>query len=287
MELVRTRAELAGLRAVGATTVGLVPTMGALHEGHLSLVRRARAECDQVIVSVFVNPAQFGPEEDFAAYPRDLPGDAELLAAAGADVLWAPTESDIYPPGFATHVVVDTVTDVLEGARRPGHFAGVTTVVAVLFGVTRPTRAYFGQKDAQQTVVIRRMVDDLALPVQVVVCPTVREADGLAMSSRNAYLTPEERAAAPVLHRALLAAVQAAGADPAGDAEPLRQLVRRTVATEPLVELDYASVADPGSLVELTTLDPARGALVSLAARLGHTRLIDNVLVEPGPGSGR
>jgi pantoate--beta-alanine ligase len=280
MDVVTTRPDLALAREGVIGEVGFVPTMGALHEGHLTLVRRAKQECGTVVVSIFVNPTQFGPNEDFSVYPRDLPRDIDLLATAGADLLWAPTINDIYPKNFSTRIVVEKVTDVLEGAVRPGHFAGVATVVAVLFGAVRPTRAYFGQKDAQQTVVIKRMVSDLCLPLEVVVCPTVRETDGVAMSSRNAYLNRAERAAAPVLYRALRTAREAYLAGTL-DADLLRRLAWAELATEPLARVDYVSLADPEVLAELTTVDPARGALASLAVRVGNVRLIDNVILEP------
>ncbi|MFZ1410722.1 MAG: pantoate--beta-alanine ligase [Micropruina sp.] len=280
MDVVTTRSDLAEARDTVTGTVGFVPTMGALHEGHLTLVRRAKQECDAVVVSIFVNPTQFGPNEDFSIYPRDLPRDVDLLAAAGADLLWAPTINDIYPRNFSTRIVVDKVTDVLEGAVRPGHFAGVATVVAVLFGAVRPTRAYFGQKDAQQSVVIKRMVADLCLPLEVVVCPTVREPDGLAMSSRNAYLNRGERAAAPVLNRALHLLEQSYLAGTV-DADVLRGIAQSALATEPLARVDYVSVADPDLLAELSTVDPGRGALASLAVRVGKIRLIDNVILAP------
>ena len=257
-------------------TLGLVPTMGALHAGHLSLVTRARSENDRVAVSVFVNPAQFGPSEDLAAYPRPFESDLGLLGSLGVDVVWAPSQGDVYPPGFQTWVTVDEVSAPLEGARRPGHFRGVATVVAKLLNVFGPDRAYFGQKDAQQVAVIRRMVNDLAFPVDIVVCPTVRETDGLALSSRNAYLAPEERRAAPVIYRALSAA-RAAFEAGERDARRLRQILSEALAGEPLVEADYLSVADSATLAELERIDGA--ALVSLAARIGNARLIDNVVL--------
>ena len=257
-------------------TLGLVPTMGALHAGHLSLVTRARSENDRVAVSVFVNPAQFGPSEDLAAYPRPFESDLGLLGSLGVDVVWAPSQGDVYPPGFQTWVTVDEVSAPLEGARRPGHFRGVATVVAKLLNVFGPDRAYFGQKDAQQVAVIRRMVNDLAFPVDIVVCPTVRETDGLALSSRNVYLGHEERRAAPVIYRALSAA-RAAFEAGERDARRLRQILSEALAGEPLVEADYLSVADSATLAELERVDGA--ALVSLAARIGNARLIDNVVL--------
>ncbi len=258
--------------------LGLVPTMGFLHAGHVSLVRQAKAECGFVAATIFVNPTQFGPSEDFSSYPRDTERDLGLLREAGCDLVWLPTVAEIYPPDFSTYVVVEGVADPLEGARRPGHFRGVATVVAKLFNIVQPTRAYFGQKDAQQTVVIRQMVRDLALPVEVVVAPTVREADGLALSSRNVYLSPEQRAAAPVLYRALS---QAAKLHASGErsAEALRAALRSVLAAEPLAEVDYVSAADPLSLQELDVVDRG-GVLLSLAVRIGKTRLIDNLLLE-------
>jgi pantoate--beta-alanine ligase len=275
MQVLNTIAELRAARA-GISNLGLVPTMGYLHEGHLSLVARAKAECDAVAVSIFVNPTQFGPNEDLARYPRDLPRDLSLLDAAGADLVFTPEASEIYPPGFDTKVEVSGVTDVLEGAVRPGHFAGVATVVAKLFNIVQPTRAYFGQKDAQQSVVIRKMARDLNLPVEVVVAATVREPDGLALSSRNSYLTPPQRAVAPTIFRALSAARDLFNAGER-DAEALREAMRRIITAEPQMQVDYVSVADPTTLHELTVV--GRDALASMAVRLGATRLIDNMLL--------
>lgn len=257
-------------------TLGLVPTMGALHAGHLSLVARARSENELVAASIFVNPAQFGANEDLAAYPRTLASDLRLLETNGVDAVWAPPADEVYPPGYQTFVVVDEVSGPLEGARRPGHFRGVATVVAKLLNVFAPDRAYFGQKDAQQVAVIRRMVADLAFPVDVVVCPTVREWDGLALSSRNSYLSPSERRAAPVVHRALLAA-SAAFESGERDARRLRAVLARTLAEEPLANPAYVSVADPHTLHELETVTGP--ALVSLAVRFGGTNLIDNLVL--------
>jgi len=280
VKVVTTRAELRSARAE-FPRLGLVPTMGYLHEGHLSLVRMAKQECGAAAVSIFVNPTQFGPGEDLSTYPRDLDRDLRYLREAGADLVWTPRVEDIYPSGFATTVTVGGITDVLEGARRPGHFTGVATVVAVLLGAVSPTRAYFGQKDAQQVRVIQRMATDLALPLDVVVGPTVRESDGLAMSSRNTYLSEAERASASVLYRALGTA-RAAAEGGELDAHGLRRLMAQLIVGEPMAEIDYVSVADPDSLAELATIDPARGALLSLAVRFGRTRLIDNVVL---PGS--
>jgi pantoate--beta-alanine ligase len=276
MNVFRTAPEVRAFRAHAGGTIGLVPTMGALHGGHLSLVSRARAENDRTLASIFVNPAQFGENEDLAAYPRTPENDLRLLESLGVDGVWTPSPEDVYPPGFQTFVTVDDVSAPLEGSRRPGHFRGVATVVAKLFNVFQPDRAYFGQKDAQQVAVIRRMVADLSFPVDVVVCPTVREPDGLALSSRNAYLSPEERRAAPVLHRALLAA-RAAFHSGERDAGRLRAVLARTLAGEPLARPDYVSVADAGTLLEVERVTGP--ALVSIAARFGGTRLIDNVVL--------
>jgi pantoate--beta-alanine ligase len=258
-------------------SVGLVPTMGYLHAGHIALVARARAENDHVIATIFVNPTQFGPNEDLAAYPRDLPRDLALLAEAGCDIVFTPAPEAIYPPGFQTYVTVEEVALPLEGARRPGHFRGVATVVAKLFNLARPTRAYFGQKDAQQARVIQTMTFDLNFDLEVVVCPTVREPDGLAMSSRNAYLTPAQRQAAPVLYRALTAAQQA-WMDGARDPAQLRQCMLDVLAAEPLAAVEYVSAADARSLQELHEAASA-GVLLSLAVRVGRTRLIDNLVI--------
>jgi len=255
---------------------GLVPTMGTLHEGHLSLVRRARAENDRVGASIFVNPIQFDRRADLEAYPRQLERDCALLEAEGVDLFWAPDEATVYPPGFQTYVTVEEVTKVLEGAARPGHFRGVTTVVAKLFNVFQPTRAYFGQKDAQQAAVIRQMARDLAFNLEIVVCPIVREPDGLAMSSRNLLLKPEERPAALVLKRALDAA-RAAWESGERDGESLRAIMRAIIAAEPLARLDYVSAADPVTLAEID--GAASAALLSMAVFVGQVRLIDNTLL--------
>lgn len=276
----RTADTVAALRAARARltgAAGLVPTMGALHAGHLSLVARARAENDAVIATIFVNPLQFGPSEDLAAYPRDLPGDLALLEQAGVDLVFTPAPGLMYPPNFQTQIEVREVARGLEGAHRPGHFAGVATVVAKLFNLTQPQRAYFGQKDAQQAAVIRQMVRDLNFPLDVVVCPIVRDCDGLALSSRNAYLMPEQRRAAPVLYRALRAAAAAYDAGER-DAEALRQAMRATLAAEPLAQPEYVSAADANTLAECDGPLPEQ-ALLSLAVRVGRTRLIDNLLL--------
>jgi pantoate--beta-alanine ligase len=262
--------------------IGLVPTMGYLHEGHMSLVRKAREECESVAVSIFVNPTQFGPSEDLENYPRDLERDLEWLEAEGVDLVWVPEEEDMYPPNFQTWVTVEDLTQRLEGKNRPGHFRGVTTVVAKLFNAVQPKKAYFGQKDAQQAVVVQRMVQDLNFPVEIVVCPTVREPDGLAMSSRNSYLNRQEREAATVLYRALMAAKRAFKVGEL-DASALRKEMLTLLDTEPLAETQYVSVAD------LETLDELEGsisrALLSMAVFVGETRLIDNVVLgEEGSG---
>lgn len=284
MKVITRLAELRVVRQDLPGPFGLVPTMGFLHEGHLSLVRRARAECASVGVSIFVNPIQFGPREDLATYPRDLERDLSLLRPEGVDVVWAPPVEEVYPEGFQTYVTVEEVSRPLEGARRPGHFRGVATVVAKLFNIFQPQRAYFGQKDAQQVVVIRRMTRDLNFPVDIAVCPTVREPDGLAMSSRNTYLDAEERKAATVIYRSLLAA-QRAFAEGEQRAEVLREIMVHVLAEEPRARPEYVSVADPETLVELSGF--VDRALLSLAVRLGKTVLIDNVIVgegSPDPG---
>jgi pantoate--beta-alanine ligase len=253
--------------------------MGYLHAGHLSLVERARRENDRVAASIFVNPTQFGPGEDYDSYPRDLKRDKSLLEEAGVDLLWAPDAEELYPPGFQTYVEVEEVTRRLEGEARPGHFRGVATIVAKLFNVIQPDRAYFGQKDAQQVVVIRRMARDLDFPVEIVVCPTLREPDGLAMSSRNVYLTPEQRRAAPALFRALSAA-EAAWQAGERDASVLRVVIETILSSEPLAATEYVSAADPETLAEVN--GPASRLLLSLAVRIGKARLIDNLLLGEG-----
>ena len=268
------------LRREENRTIGFVPTMGALHEGHLSLIHEARAMCDVVVVSVFVNPAQFSPAEDFNSYPRDLTRDAALLAEYNVDYVFAPTVEEIYPPGFSTYVTVEGVSDELEGAARPGHFRGVTTVVAILFSVVKPDFAFFGQKDAQQAVLIKRMVRDLAFNTEVVVLPIVRDESGLARSSRNNFLDDEQRRAAAVLNRALSKA-GAAYDEGERSAARLTELVRTTIEREPLARIDYVSVNDAETLDRLDKIDD-RSALVSLAVFVGFvgkTRLIDNVVL--------
>jgi pantoate--beta-alanine ligase len=265
------------LRREENRTIGLVPTMGALHEGHLSLIHEARALCDIVVVSVFVNPAQFGPGEDFESYPRDLTADASTLAEYNVDYVFAPTVEEIYPPGYSTYVTVERLSAELEGASRPGHFRGVTTVVAILLNAVRPNFAFFGQKDAQQSIIIKQMVRDLAFDTEVVVLPIVREESGLAMSSRNAYLDQPGREAATVLNRAL---TQARSAYDEGEhnATRLIELVRAAIEAQPLARIDYVSINDAVTLETLERLDD-RPALLSLAVFIGKTRLIDNVVL--------
>ncbi len=276
MRTVITLSELGSARRSFSGTVGLVPTMGYLHEGHLSLVRRACEECDHVVVSIFVNPTQFGPNEDLSKYPRDLDRDLSLIKPIGADLVWMPTAEIMYPHGYQTWVDVEVITHHLEGSMRPGHFRGVTTVVTKLFNAVQPHKAYFGQKDAQQAAVIRQMTRDLNFPIEIVVCPIVREPDGLAMSSRNVYLNAEERKAATVLYRSLSAArnLYENGERDAGE---LRRIMREVLATEPLVQMQYVSCADYDTLEELETVTGK--TLLSMAVFLGKTRLIDNFVL--------
>ena len=277
LRIVRTRAELREALAGAERPVGLVPTMGWLHDGHRALIQQARAENATTVVSIFVNPRQFGDPADLEKYPRSEPRDVALCTEEGVDLIFAPSVEEVYPPGFDTTVKVGAVADPLEGAARPGHFDGVATVVAILFDLVGAERAYFGQKDAQQLLVIRRMALDLALPTEVVGCPTVRDPDGLAMSSRNVHLTPEQRAAAPVIRRALRAAASKYRAGERS-AEALRREMRRVLGEEPLAEPDYVSVADGTTLREL---DEVSGpALLSMAVRFGATRLIDNEAID-------
>jgi len=256
--------------------VGLVPTMGYLHEGHLSLIRQAKVDCEHVIVTIFVNPTQFGPNEDLSNYPRDLEHDCSLISPLGVDLVWTPTPEIMYPPGYQTWVEVEALTRPLEGALRPGHFRGVTTVVAKLFNATLPDKAYFGQKDAQQAAVIRQMTRDLNFPIEIVVCPTVREADGLALSSRNKYLEGDDRKAATILFRALSAAkdIYEAGER---NAEKLRRKMKEVLESEPRAQMQYVSCADYDTLEELAVINGK--ALLSMAVFLGKTRLIDNFVL--------
>ena len=268
----------AARRNWGSESVGLVPTMGYLHAGHVSLVERARAENDHVVVSIFVNPTQFGPHEDLSRYPRDLPRDLALLEAAGADVVFTPSVEEVYPAGFGTYVEpTGVLAERLEAATRPGHFRGVATVVTKLLLMVAPDRVYFGQKDAQQVAVVRRLARDLNLPVEVRVLPTVREPDGLAMSSRNKYLGPEDRAAAIVLNRAIRAGVAAFELQPAGGAPDVIAAMTAVVAAESRAQLDYADVCDPDTFAPLTALHAP--ALLAIAAKVGPARLIDNFLL--------
>jgi pantoate--beta-alanine ligase len=269
--------ELATARLLLEEPLGLVPTMGYLHEGHLSLARRAREECKSVAVSIFVNPTQFGPTEDLSKYPRDLERDLRLLEGVETDLVWTPTAEIMYPEGYQTWVDVAEVSLPLEGAQRPGHFRGVTTVVTKLFNAVRPARAYFGQKDAQQSAVIRRMTRDLNLPIEIVVCPIVREPDGLAMSSRNVYLSPEQRKGATVLYRSLQAA-QALYEKGERGAEALRRCMLDVLGEEPLAQVQYVSCADYESLKELEQVTGR--ALLSMAVFFGKTRLIDNLVLD-------
>jgi pantoate--beta-alanine ligase len=274
MHVVTTIAEAIQLRQALPRPLGLVPTMGYLHDGHLTLVRRARQECATVAVSIFVNPTQFGPQEDLAAYPRDMERDLRMLEPEGVAWVFSPTPEEVYPRGFDTWVEVDALSRPLEGTHRPGHFRGVTTVVAKLFNIVRPDRAYFGEKDAQQLRVIRKMARDLDLGIEIVPVPTVRERDGLAMSSRNVYLNADDRQAALCLYRSLQLA-QRLYQQGERDAEAIRRQVRELIQTEPLAHIEYVSVADDETLEELTAIGGP--ALVSLAVRFGRTRLIDNV----------
>ncbi len=279
MKTVTTLSELRTACAELPKPLGLVPTMGYLHEGHLSLVRRAREACAAVAVSIYANPTQFAPDEDLDTYPRDIPRDKALLEAEDVDLVWIPTNEVIYPDGFQTWVTVEDVTRPLEGAARPTHFRGVSTIVAKLFNAVRPEVAFFGQKDAQQAVVVQRMVADLSYPLEIVVCPIVREADGLAMSSRNAYLNADQRQAATVLYRALTAAKDAYQAGER-DGERLRDIMRNTIKAEPLARREYVSCAHPATLEEMTQV--GEEALFSMAVHVGETRLIDNFLLTAG-----
>jgi len=275
MRSITTLDELHSARLTLDRTVGLVPTMGFLHEGHLSLIRRAREECDHVVVSIFVNPTQFGANEDLSKYPRDLDRDLKLIEPL-TDLVWMPTAEIMYPQGYQTWVEVEAITRPLEGTMRPGHFKGVTTVVAKLFNGVQPHKAYFGQKDAQQVAVIRQMVKDLNFPLEIVVCPIVREPDGLAMSSRNVYLDPEQRKAATVLFRSLSAANDLFE-NGERDAEKIRELMKEMLRGCTLAEVQYVSCADYDTLEEL---DEIKGkALLSMAVFIGKTRLIDNFVL--------
>ncbi len=276
MKTVTAISELRTARLELPEPVGIVPTMGYLHDGHISLAKRAREECASVVATIFVNPTQFAPEEDLESYPRDLDRDLAHLEDVGVDLVWMPTPEVMYTENYQTWVTVDGLTQVLEGASRPSHFQGVTTVVAKLFNGVQPQKAYFGQKDAQQAVVIQRMVVDLNFPIEIVVCPIVREPDGLARSSRNTYLDPDQRQASTVLFRSLTAAKEAYAAGER-QADTLRAIVTEMVNAEPLAQLEYISCAHPETLVELES--KIEQALLSVAVRVGKTRLIDNMFV--------
>ncbi|MBU2009571.1 MAG: pantoate--beta-alanine ligase [Chloroflexi bacterium] len=279
MKVVRTVAQLRAWRKGLSGTLGFVPTMGCLHQGHLALVSCSKSENDTTAVSIFVNPTQFGPREDLARYPRDLPRDLALLEKEGSDLVFAPETEEIYPPGFSTWVEVEGVTERLEGASRPGHFRGVATVVAKLLNLLEPHRAYFGQKDAQQLAVIKKMVRDLNMDLEIVSFPTVREPDGLAMSSRNIFLNPRERQAATALYRSLCLAQEMykSGERNAGK---IREAMIKLIQEEPLAQIDYVSIAHPETLEEVEKL--AGPVLVSLAVRIGPTRLVDNITFAEG-----
>jgi pantoate--beta-alanine ligase len=276
MKVVEKIGEMRGLRRQLAEPVGFVPTMGYLHEGHLALVKRARAENPSVVVSIFVNPTQFGPQEDFKKYPRDPQRDLALLEKGKTDIVFMPSAEEMYSPQFSSWVEVEKVTQRLEGASRPTHFRGVTTVVAKLFNIVQPARAYFGQKDAQQLIVIKKMVADLDMNLEVVAVPTVREPDGLAMSSRNTYLNPQERQAATVLYQALTLAQQLYSQGEK-DAEKIRQQMTTLIQKQPLADIDYVSIANNETLEELDRVNPP--VLVSMAVKIGRTRLIDNIVL--------
>ncbi|HEY6246884.1 MAG TPA: pantoate--beta-alanine ligase [Pyrinomonadaceae bacterium] len=281
MEIINRRQRMSSvarkIRREQDRTIGLVPTMGALHEGHLSLVREARRMCDIVVVSVFVNPTQFAPGEDFEKYPRDLTKDTALLTDYNVDYIFAPTADEIYPKGFATYVNVESLSEQLEGGSRPGHFRGVATIVTILLNTVRPDFAFFGQKDAQQALIIRRLVKDLAFDTEIVLLPTVREDSGLAISSRNLYLNADEQQAAAVIHQALM---RAKTAYKEGERSPgrLEILVRSTIELEPRARVDYVNVVDAETLEHLDKLDD-RSILIAVAAYIGKTRLIDNTIL--------
>jgi len=277
MEVVKTIPELRTLRQKLSGTVGFVPTMGHLHEGHLALVKQASMENSAVIVSIYVNPTQFSLSEDFADYPRDLNRDLELLRREAVDIIFVPSDDEMYPPGFSSWVEVEEVTERLEGASRPRHFRGVATIVTKLLNIVRPTRAYFGQKDAQQVAVVKRIVADLNMGVEIVVVPTVRESDGLAMSSRNIYLSSRERQAATILFQSLMLARQL-WQDGEKNTDKIQQQMTSLIQKEPLAQIDYISIADAETLEELKSID--RPALAVLAVRIGKTRLIDNMPLE-------
>ncbi|MFC2043990.1 pantoate--beta-alanine ligase [Chloroflexota bacterium] len=277
MKVVETISEMKQLRRDLTEPVGFVPTMGYLHEGHLTLVSRAKAENFSVIVSIFVNPAQFGPQEGFARYPRDIPRDLSMLDRKGTDIVFMPSVVEMYPPRFSSWVDVQRITERLEGVSRPGHFRGVATVVTKLFNIVEPSKAYFGQKDAQQVVIVKKMVVDLNMNLEIITVPTVRESDGLAMSSRNTYLNGEERHAAVVLYQALILAQQL-WLQGERNAEHLRWEIKELIKKQPLAKIDYVSVADAETLEELDKVKAQ--ALISIAVKLGKTRLIDNIFLK-------
>ncbi|HEV2705312.1 MAG TPA: pantoate--beta-alanine ligase [Pyrinomonadaceae bacterium] len=289
MEIINRRQRMSSvarkLRREQDKTIGLVPTMGALHDGHLSLVREARRMCDVVVVSVFVNPTQFGPGEDFERYPRDLTNDTTKLADYNVEYIFAPSVEEIYPKGFSTYVTVEGLSEPLEGVARPGHFRGVATVLTVLFNTVRPDFAFFGQKDAQQTIVVKRLVRDLAFDTEIVVLPTVREESGLALSSRNTYLDPQERRAATVLYRALSQAREVY-MEGERSARRLAEVARDIVEAEPRARLEYVSVSDAETMERLDKISDERPVLIALAAHIGRTRLIDNIVLQPARQKG-
>ncbi len=276
MQVINTISEMRQTRKTLKKTLGFVPTMGYLHEGHLSLVRQARAENKLVAVSIFVNPTQFGPKEDFKNYPRDTNRDLAMLEPL-TDIIFMPSNEEMYPAGYDSWVEVKGITEVMEGSARPGHFRGVSTVVLKLFNIIEPTKAYFGQKDAQQVTVIKKMVKDFNMNLEIITCPTVREADGLAMSSRNTYLSPEQRRAAPMLYQALLMAKERA-AQGEWDAVAIRKEMTRLIQKESLADIEYISIADNETLKEIHRIKYP--ALVSMAVKFGRTRLIDNIVLE-------
>src|SRR3990172_3104579 len=277
MKVVKTIPEMKKIRASLKGDVGLFASLGYLHEGHLSLVRRAKAENPIVMSSIFVNPTQFGPQEDLASYPRDFPRDLKMLEDEGTDFVFMPSAEEMYPPQYSTWVDVEKVTERLEGAVRPGHFRGVATVVTKIFNIMQPTRSYFGQKDAQQCAVIKKFVADLNMNVEIVICPTLRELDGLAMSSRNTYLKPEERKAAVVLSQSLKLA-EDLWSKGEKDAETIRRKMKELIQKQPLANIDYISIADNETLEELDVVKPP--ALVSLVVKIGKPRLLDNTILK-------
>jgi len=281
MEIINRRKRMSSvarkIRREQDRTIGLVPTMGALHEGHLSLVREARRMCDVVVVSVFVNPTQFGPGEDFEHYPRDLTKDTALLTDYNVDYIFAPPADEIYPRGFGTYVTVEGLSEQLEGMARPGHFRGVATIVSILLNVIRPDFAFFGQKDGQQALIIKRLVRDLAFDTEIIILPTVREDSGLAMSSRNLYLSAEEQQAAPVIHRALAKAKESFK-EGERNGNRLVEMIRTTIEAEPRARIDYVNVSDAETLEKIEKLDD-RPILIAVAVYFGKTRLIDNTVL--------